>query len=221
MSLNGDDLKLPLLGQEEDEEIGGGRSSTDASSRPAGSHSKHSLGFGALVFLIYYNIGVPFGDEEVRWAEMQTGREGSGSSVRGTEKAFDRPGDEHASHLCKISSGRYLRDRDEIRFMFLRTSAHEQRFTTIPVANRNKTRRQSDCYPNSSNDVTIEIISFCLHPRGAIASSYHSQRHTGRWQMGERRVATLRRGETRAKSVRVFASLPRDTISALTWYMLL
>lgn len=64
MSLNGDDLKLPLLGQEEDEEIGMGRSSTDASSRPTGSH-KHSLGFGALVFLIYYNIGVPFGDEEV------------------------------------------------------------------------------------------------------------------------------------------------------------
>ncbi|CAM9566562.1 unnamed protein product, partial [Hapterophycus canaliculatus] len=62
MSLNGDDLKLPLLVHEEDEESGRDRSSTDASSRPS-SH-KHSLGFGALVFLIYYNIGVPFGDEE-------------------------------------------------------------------------------------------------------------------------------------------------------------
>lgn len=69
MSINGHDLKVPLIGRGEDEEVGGGRSTAV----PAAS-SKHSLGFGALVFLIYYNIGVPFGDEEVRreWG----GREG-------------------------------------------------------------------------------------------------------------------------------------------------
>ncbi len=61
MSINGHDLKVPLIGRGEDEEVGGVRSTAV----PAAS-SKHSLGFGALVFLIYYNIGVPFGDEEVR-----------------------------------------------------------------------------------------------------------------------------------------------------------
>lgn len=60
LSINGSDLKVPLIGRGEDEETGGGRSTAV----PA-TASKHSLGFGALVFLIYYNIGVPFGDEEV------------------------------------------------------------------------------------------------------------------------------------------------------------
>lgn len=59
-SINGNDLKVPLVGRGEDEEAGVGRSTAV----PAAA-SKHSLGFGALVFLIYYNIGVPFGDEEV------------------------------------------------------------------------------------------------------------------------------------------------------------
>lgn len=72
MSINGGDLKAPLIGHREgDEEIGGGRrrSSVGATATPAvaaASTGKHSLGFGALVFLVYYNIGVPFGDEEVR-----------------------------------------------------------------------------------------------------------------------------------------------------------
>lgn len=68
MSINGGDLKAPLIGRRGgDEEIGGGRSSMDSTATPAvASTGKHSLGFGALVFLIYYNVGVPFGDEEVR-----------------------------------------------------------------------------------------------------------------------------------------------------------
>lgn len=61
MSINGGDLKAPLIGREGDEEIGGA-----IPAAAAVASSKHSLGFGALVFLIYYNIGVPFGDEEVR-----------------------------------------------------------------------------------------------------------------------------------------------------------
>lgn len=71
-SVNGGDLKAPLLGRGGDEEIGGGRSSRDATATPArASTGKHSLGFGALVFLIYYNIGVPFGDEEVRMGRLR------------------------------------------------------------------------------------------------------------------------------------------------------
>lgn len=81
-SINGNDLKVPLIGRGEDEEIGVGRSTTV----PAAA-SKHSLGFGALVFLIYYNIGVPFGDEEVRgekeWGQsydsLAAQRRGSGA----------------------------------------------------------------------------------------------------------------------------------------------
>ncbi|CAM9862984.1 unnamed protein product [Pylaiella littoralis] len=66
MSINGGDLKAPLIGRRGgDEEIGGGRSSMDSTATPAvASTGKHSLGLGALVFLIYYNVGVPFGDEE-------------------------------------------------------------------------------------------------------------------------------------------------------------
>lgn len=69
MSLIGGDLKVPLVARESDEEeprLEGSAEPTAASSSP-----KHCLGFGALVFLIYYNIGVPFGDEGVRcmnWA---------------------------------------------------------------------------------------------------------------------------------------------------------
>lgn len=59
LSVNGGSLKAPLIGWDEDEENG------YTPSVPAAS-AKHSLSFGALVFLIYYNIGVPFGDEEVR-----------------------------------------------------------------------------------------------------------------------------------------------------------
>lgn len=69
MSINGGDLKAPLIGRREgDEEFGGGRSTVDSTATPAlaSTGKQHSLGFGALVFLIYYNIGVPFGDEEVR-----------------------------------------------------------------------------------------------------------------------------------------------------------
>lgn len=70
MSINGGDLKAPLIGHRDgDEEFGGGRSrsSMGTTATPAAaSTGKHSLGFGALVFLVYYNIGVPFGDEEVR-----------------------------------------------------------------------------------------------------------------------------------------------------------
>lgn len=61
-SINGNDLKVPLIGRGEDEEVGVSRSTAVPAAAAA---SKHSLGFGALVFLIYYNIGVPFGDEEV------------------------------------------------------------------------------------------------------------------------------------------------------------
>lgn len=74
-SLNGGDLTIPLIEShlDIDEEgsspsdrrlqvVGSGAGSPSTTS----STSKHSLGFGALVFLIYYNVGVPFGDEEVR-----------------------------------------------------------------------------------------------------------------------------------------------------------
>lgn len=74
-SLNGGDLTIPLieshLNVEEEwsslndrrlQAVGSGARSPSTTS----STSKHSLGFGALVFLIYYNVGVPFGDEEVR-----------------------------------------------------------------------------------------------------------------------------------------------------------
>ncbi|CAM9381740.1 unnamed protein product [Ectocarpus fasciculatus] len=57
LSVNGGSLKAPLIGWDEDEENG------YTPSVPAAS-AKHTLSFGALVFLIYYNIGVPFGDEE-------------------------------------------------------------------------------------------------------------------------------------------------------------
>lgn len=60
MSLNGGDLKVPLIDRENDEEFG---RPIEATAVPVSSSNK--LGFGALVFLIYYNIGVPFGDEEV------------------------------------------------------------------------------------------------------------------------------------------------------------
>lgn len=60
LSLNGGDLKVPLIYHEDDEEIG---RPIEATTVPVSSSNK--LGFGALVFLIYYNIGVPFGDEEV------------------------------------------------------------------------------------------------------------------------------------------------------------
>lgn len=63
LSLNGGELKVPLISHADDEELG---QSIEAAEAPSSSVSnKHSLGFGALVFLIYYNIGVPFGDEEV------------------------------------------------------------------------------------------------------------------------------------------------------------
>lgn len=60
LSLNGGDLKVPLIDRENDEEFG---RPIEATAVPVSSSNK--LGFGALVFLIYYNIGVPFGDEEV------------------------------------------------------------------------------------------------------------------------------------------------------------
>ena len=60
LSLNGGDLKVPLIDREDDEEFG---RPIEATAVPVSSSNK--LGFGALVFLIYYNIGVPFGDEEV------------------------------------------------------------------------------------------------------------------------------------------------------------
>ena len=62
------DLEIPLIDHvETDEELGRSLEATGAGAT-ALSSSKigHSLGFGALVFLIYYNIGVPFGDEGVR-----------------------------------------------------------------------------------------------------------------------------------------------------------
>lgn len=63
LSVNDGDLKVPLIGREGDEEVG--RSIEAPGGTRACSNKQHSLGFGALVFLIYYNIGVPFGDEEV------------------------------------------------------------------------------------------------------------------------------------------------------------
>lgn len=60
LSLNGGDLEVPLIDREDDEEFG---RPNEATAAPVTSSNK--LGFGALVFLIYYNIGVPFGDEEV------------------------------------------------------------------------------------------------------------------------------------------------------------
>lgn len=68
LSLNGGaDLKVPLIDREDDEEFG--RPSEATAAAPVSS--SHKLGFGALVFLIYYNIGVPFGDEEVRMVQQQ------------------------------------------------------------------------------------------------------------------------------------------------------
>lgn len=68
LSLNGgSDLKVPLIPREGDEEIG--RPSEATAAAPVSS--SHKLGFGALVFLIYYNIGVPFGDEEVCMVQQQ------------------------------------------------------------------------------------------------------------------------------------------------------
>lgn len=61
-SINSSDLKTPLIINEEDEELG----QQSVASTTSTLAQKRSLGFGALVFLIYYNIGVPFGDEEVR-----------------------------------------------------------------------------------------------------------------------------------------------------------
>ena len=52
LSLNGGDLKVPLIYHEDDEEIG---RPIEATTVPVSSSNK--LGFGALVFLIYYNIG--------------------------------------------------------------------------------------------------------------------------------------------------------------------
>lgn len=69
LSLNGGDLKVPLIGSreaEQDEESGWATGASGSNGVGGGTSNKHSLGFGALVFLIYYNIGVPFGDEEVR-----------------------------------------------------------------------------------------------------------------------------------------------------------
>lgn len=85
MSINGSDLKVPLIGRGEDEEVGVGRSTAV----PAAA-SKHSLGFGALVFLIYYNIGVPFGDEEVRgvgWSGPELAWRSPESRTRGHSRA--------------------------------------------------------------------------------------------------------------------------------------
>lgn len=84
LSLNGGDLKVPLIGSHfdessfSDEEVGPNRtSSREIRNRGAaaagGSHGKHSIGFGALVFLIYYNIGVPFGDEEASYEVAKLG----------------------------------------------------------------------------------------------------------------------------------------------------
>lgn len=58
------DLKVPLIPHEDDAERGCSAEET-ATPTSTKSGSRHSLGLGALVFLIYYNIGVPFGDEEV------------------------------------------------------------------------------------------------------------------------------------------------------------
>lgn len=69
-------LKVPLLDHAEtNEELGHLADSSDSAAAAeveasalasASTKSGHPLGFGALVFLIYYNIGVPFGDEGVR-----------------------------------------------------------------------------------------------------------------------------------------------------------
>lgn len=63
---NGGDLKVPLIARESDEEASGLGRSVEPTTALSSAIPKHSLGFGALVFLIYYNIGVPFGDEGVR-----------------------------------------------------------------------------------------------------------------------------------------------------------
>lgn len=70
-SINGGDLKVPLMTSDIDnnaDELDEERGQGDTTSRGNALHSnkpKHAIGFGALVFLIYYNIGVPFGDEQV------------------------------------------------------------------------------------------------------------------------------------------------------------
>lgn len=80
-SVNGGELHVPLIGREisvdgeplETYDVVLGNEPVDSegvSSSTPGPNNKHSIGFGALVFLIYYNIGVPFGDEEVRLSSL-------------------------------------------------------------------------------------------------------------------------------------------------------
>lgn len=73
---NSSDLKVPLIDPvETNEELGNladSAYSAETIEVPASSKSGHPLGFGALVFLIYYNIGVPFGDEGVRTKKYTT-----------------------------------------------------------------------------------------------------------------------------------------------------
>lgn len=70
LSLNSGDLKVPLIGGDDNDVIvfdeeRGEADSTNTAPHRGSAKGKHSIGFGALVFLIYYNIGVPFGDEQV------------------------------------------------------------------------------------------------------------------------------------------------------------
>lgn len=73
-SINGGDLRIPLIEREAPDEewcAPDAKNPQDQATHPVGISpntsvaSKHSIAFGPLVFLIYYNIGVPFGDEEV------------------------------------------------------------------------------------------------------------------------------------------------------------
>lgn len=74
-SINGGDLEVPLITSDIDDsnagELDEERGQADTRDRRNALHNsskpKHSVGFGALVFLIYYNIGVPFGDEQVSY----------------------------------------------------------------------------------------------------------------------------------------------------------
>lgn len=91
LSVNGGDLKVPLIGDDDtlhfDER--GQADSTNAAASRGSAKGKHSIGFGALVFLIYYNIGVPFGDEQVTAAALCSTV--SAHSTTTTHSAFRAP----------------------------------------------------------------------------------------------------------------------------------